>query len=228
MALLPPLGLPLVKMKNNFNILLADDHDILLDSIEKLIELEPGLEVMAKVNNGRELINMVEIAMPDLCVVDMDMPDMNGMVASEKLLADYPGIRILILSMHADKSIIKKMVRMGVSGYLTKTCDKDDFVFAIRQVLRGKSYFSKEVLESVMREDKKTESPDDIQKISLLSKRESEVASLICDGLSNKQIAEKLFLSAKTVDNHRSSIMKKLDVHNVVELIRFCLKNGLK
>jgi DNA-binding NarL/FixJ family response regulator len=210
-----------------YKLILADDHEILLDSLERLIKTEHDLTVMAKVNNGKELIDRVEISCPDLCIIDMDMPGMNGMVASEKLLEKYPDLKIVILSMHGDKSIIKKMVRMGVKGYLTKTCDQDEFLFAIRQVLKGKSYFSNELIETVAKEDPITIKPDDLQKISLLSDREKEIVTLICDGLTNKQIADQLFLSSKTIDNHRTSIMKKLEVHNVVELIRFCLKNSL-
>ncbi|MBN2174745.1 MAG: response regulator transcription factor [Bacteroidales bacterium] len=210
-----------------YKIILADDHEILLDSLEKLIKPEKDLTVIAKVNNGHELINRVEISSPDLCIVDMDMPIMNGMISSENLLKKYPGLKIMILSMHSEKSIIKKMVRMGIKGYLTKTCDQDEFLFAIRQVLKGKSYFSNDVLESVAKEEILPEESDDLQKISLLSDREREILKLVCEGLINKQIAEQLFLSPKTVDNHRTSIMKKLEVHNVVELIRFCLKNSL-
>lgn len=210
-----------------YSIILADDHDILLDSLENLLKNEDDLRIIGKVNSGKELIERVEISVPDLCIVDLDMPVMNGMTASELLLNKFPGIKILILSMHSENSLIKKMVKMGISGYLTKTCDRDEFIFGIRQILKGKSYFSNEVLESIAREEETPGEENDLTKISQLSDREIEVLKLVCQGLSNKQIGEQLFLSHKTVDNHRTSIMRKLGVHNVVGLIRFCLKNGI-
>ncbi|MCB2221604.1 MAG: response regulator transcription factor [Bacteroidetes bacterium] len=213
--------------KNAYKLILADDHDILLDSLEGLLKSEEDLNVIGKVNSGEELIERVKMSVPDLCIMDMDMPGMNGMVASEKLLSDYPEIKILILSMHSETSLIKNMVKLGIKGYLTKTCDRDEFFFAIRQILKGKPYFSNEILESVAKKEEQPADASDLAKIGLLSSREREIVKLVCDGLSNKQIGEKLFLSHKTVDNHRTSIMRKLEVHNVVELIRFCIKNGL-
>jgi two-component system response regulator NreC len=213
--------------EENYSIILADDHEILLDSLEGLLKNEPDLNVIGKVNSGEELIQRVEISIPDLCIMDMDMPGMNGMVASEKLLQSYPDINIMILSMHGETSLIKNMIKIGIKGYLTKTCDREEFIFAIRQILKGKSYFSNEVLESVARAETPTAAGEDLIRIGSLSDREREIVQLVCQGFTNKQIGEQLFLSHKTVDNHRTSIMRKLDVHNVVELIRFCIKNGI-
>jgi len=213
--------------KNAYKLILADDHDILLDSLEGLLKSEEDFNVIGKVNSGEELIERVKISVPDLCIMDMDMPGMNGMVASEKLLSDYPEINILILSMHSETSLIKNMVKLGIKGYLTKTCDRDEFIFAIRQILKGKSYFSNEVLASVAKKETPSTESEALLKIGKLSDREREIVRLVCEGMTNKQIGEKLFLSHKTVDNHRTSIMRKLDVHNVVELIRFCIKNGI-
>ena len=138
--------------KEKLKIILADDHEILLDSLEGLLSKEDDLEIIGKVNSGLELIERVNISVPDLCIVDMDMPGMNGMVASEKLLAEYPDIKIMILSMHSETSLIKNMVKLGISGYLTKTTDRDEFIFAIRQILKGKSYFSNKILEAVAKD----------------------------------------------------------------------------
>ena len=210
-----------------YQIILADDHDILLDSVEKLITKEPDLSVIAKVNSGYELMRQIDVSFPDLCIVDLDMPGMNGLVATEKLLGLHPGLKIMILSMHTEKSIVKKLMQMGIKAYLTKTSDREELLHAIRQVLKGQEYFSDKILSqqnlSKIEADKQTE----IRDISFLSDREMEIAALICDGLTNKQIAEKINLSPKTVDNHRTNMMRKLDVHNVVELIRVCLKHGI-
>jgi len=214
--------------KEVYNIILADDHEIFLDSLSALVSSEENMEVLTKAHNGKELINLVKENQPDLCIVDMDMPEMNGLQASESLLRIYPKLRIMILTMHKEKSLIKKMISLGIKGYLLKTCDKEEFIFAINQILKNKTYFSDEVIETMVKDDAyETQGSPDISKIATLSDREKEVIHLLCDGLNNKQIADKLFVSHKTIDNHRTNIMRKLDVHNIVGLIRFCLKYGL-
>ncbi|MCD4790697.1 MAG: response regulator transcription factor, partial [Bacteroidales bacterium] len=198
------------------------------DSLSAMLNSEANLKVAGKVTNGKELVKKVQESVPDLCIVDMDMPEMNGLQASEILLKLYPDIKILILTMHNEKSLIKKMMSMGVKGYLIKTCDKDEFIFAINQVLKNKTHFSDEVIKTIVK-DNDFDNPDSsyLSKIAMLSNREKEIIRHLCIGLRNKQISEKLYISPKTIDNHRTSIMRKLDVHNIVELIRFCLKHGL-
>lgn len=210
------------------NIILADDHEIFLDSLSAILNSEANLKVAGKVSNGKELVKKVQESVPDLCIVDMDMPEMNGLQASEILLKLYPDIKILILTMHNEKSLIKKMMSLGVKGYLIKTCDKDEFIFAINQVLKNKTHFSDEVIKIIVK-DNDFDNPESsyLSKIAMLSNREKEIIRHLCIGLKNKQISEKLYISPKTIDNHRTSIMRKLDVHNIVELIRFCLKHGL-
>ncbi len=214
--------------KEVYNIILADDHEIFLESLSALVSSEDNLEIQSKAQNGKELIEQVKENQPDLCIVDMDMPEMNGLQASESLLRIYPELRIMILTMHKEKSLIKKMMSLGIKGYLLKTCDKEEFIFAINQILKNKTYFSDEVIETIVKDDAyETHGSPDISKIATLSDREKEVIQLLCDGLNNKQIADKLFVSHKTIDNHRTNIMRKIDVHNIVGLIRFCLKHGL-
>jgi len=210
-----------------YNIILADDHEIFLESLSALIEAEENLHVVSCVNNGRDLVSKVKESKPDLCIVDMDMPEMNGLQASEILLKSFPDLRILVLTMHKEKSLVKKMMSLGIKGYLIKTCDKEEFLFAINRILKNKTHFSEEIIETIVSEPKISGDNSGISKIALLSQREKEIIRLLCKGLSNNQIAGKLFISSKTVDNHRTNLMHKLDVHNVVELIRFCLKHGL-
>jgi two-component system response regulator NreC len=210
------------------SIILADDHEIFLDSLTSMLTSEENLEVSVRVNNGKELVKAVQETRTDLCIVDMDMPEMNGMQASEVLLKLYPDLKILILTMHKEKSLIKKMISLGVRGYLLKTCDKEEFIFAINRILKGKNHFSEEVIETMTNEDKvETKLSPDLTKLAALSNREKEIICLLCNGLSNKQIAEKIFISPKTVDNHRTNIMRKLEVNNIVGLIRFAIKHGL-
>lgn len=211
-----------------YNIILADDHEIFLDSLSALVSPEENLEIIHKAQNGKELLELVKENQPDLCIVDMDMPEMNGLQASESLLRIYPDLKILILTMHKEKSLIKKMMSLGIKGYLLKTCDKEEFIFAINQILKDKTYFSDEVIETIVKDDAyENKGSPDLSKIATLSDREKEIIQLLCSGLNNKQIADKLFVSHKTIDNHRTNIMRKIDVHNIVGLIRFCLKHGL-
>jgi len=215
-------------MDKKYNIALADDHILILDGISTLIEDQPNLHVVYKAQNGKELIDFVELSIPDICIIDMEMPIMNGLQASELLLRKYPNLKIIILTMYQEPSIVKNLTNIGISGYLLKTSDKDELLFAINQVLKGKTYFDSKLINQNITSNKSTDSSiSDISKVSRLSEREKEVATLLCNGLSNKQVAEKLFLSSSTVDNHRTNLMRKLDVHNVVELIRFCLRNSI-
>jgi DNA-binding NarL/FixJ family response regulator len=211
-----------------FDIVLADDHEVLIEGLSALINSEENLNVSALASNGEELVKIVKQNLPHLCIVDLDMPRMNGLEASELLLKLYPDIKILILSMHKEKSLLKRIKTLGIKGYVLKTCDKCEFVFAINQILKGKTYFADEINEPFLPEEGKENHLDDSNlKPVLLSVREREVIYHLCNGLSNNQIASELHISSKTVDNHRTNIMRKLDVHNVVELVRFCIKNGL-
>jgi len=208
-----------------YKIIIADDHEIMLDGLSYILETVSNMKIIKYAKNGLELIEHVEEQMPDICLIDLDMPKMNGFKASEILIKKYPDIKIIILTMHKEISLIKRMKTMGIKGYLLKTNDKDELVFAINQVLKGKTYFSDLIYKSTS--SKEDVSPSIIEKISLITKREFEIIRLLCDGDSNKQIAENLCISYKTVDNHRSNIMQKLELHNVVELVRFCYKNNL-
>lgn len=213
--------------KAKYKIILADDHEIFLESLSALIDAEDNLHVVSCANNGKDLISKVNELKPDLCIVDMDMPEMNGLQASEILLKSIPDLKILVLTMHKEKSLIRKMMSLGIKGYLIKTCDKEEFLFAINRVLKNKTHFSEEVIETMVREPEINGDNSGISKLALLSEREKEIIRHLCIGLSNNQIAEKLFISSKTVDNHRTNLMRKLGVHNIVELIRFSLKHGL-
>lgn len=208
--------------EKKFQIILADDHEILLEGLSGLINSESNLSILAMAKNGEEIIDCVKNNMPDLCLVDLDMPKMDGLQASEVLLRLFPKIKIMILTMHKERSLLKRMKRMGIKGYLNKTCDSDELIYAINKVLKGSTYFSNEIFTNSFPDD-----ISDIEKTSSISKREHEIIRLICDGDSNKKIADKLFISHKTVDTHRTNIMQKLDVHNIAELIRFCYRNNI-
>lgn len=209
--------------------MLVDDHELILSSLKSLINSVENLKVTGTFATGKELIEAVEKNIPDLCILDLNMSGLNGLETAEILLKKYDSLKILILTMHKEQSLIKKMIQIGIKGYVPKSCDRDEFIFAIQQLLKGKTYYSSVAIEKVI--DKETHQHEindhDLIKIASLSKREMEIIHYLCQGFSNKQIAEKLHISYKTIGNHRTNIMQKLDVHNIVELIRFSLKHHL-
>lgn len=213
-----------------YQLILVDDHELLLSSLSELINSENHLNVIQTFSSGNELIKFLESTKVDLCILDLNMPGLNGLETAEILLKKDPNILLLILTMHKELSLVKKMNQMGIKGYLPKSCDKDEFIFAINQILKGKTYFSSiEIEQSINSElNENTDHIHDLVKINSLSNREREIIHYLCQGLSNKQIAEKLFISHKTIGNHRTNIMRKLKVHNIVELIRFSFKTGLE
>lgn len=211
-----------------YSIVLSDDHEIMIDGLSTLINAEKNLSVIALARNGEELVRIVKEKLPDLCIVDLDMPRMNGLEASEILLKLFPELKILILSMHKEMSLLKRIKKLRIRGYVLKTCDKSEFIFAINQLLQGKTYFTGELVDSFIPEHGEENHLDNTNlKPSTLSAREKEIIQHLCNGLTNNQIATKLHISHKTVENHRTNIMRKLEVHNIVELVRFSIKNGL-
>jgi DNA-binding NarL/FixJ family response regulator len=210
-------------MEDKYKLLLADDHEVMLNGLTAIINAEDNLKVIDTARNGSELIAKVNKLNPDLCVVDLDMPVMNGLQASETLLKQSEDIKLIILTMHKEGSLVRKFREIGIKGYLLKTCDSDELIFAINKVLKGQAYYSDQLFyESASAAPGESA---DITRITQLTKRELEITKLLCQGFSNNKIAADLFISPSTVDNHRTNIMRKLEVHNIAELIRFCIAN---
>jgi DNA-binding NarL/FixJ family response regulator len=204
-------------------ILLADDHEMMLDGLTAIIDQEDNLSVVATARTGREFILKATSVRPDICIVDLEMPDLNGLQASEILIQQFSDVKIIILTMHKEQSLLRKIRDLGIKGYLLKTCDSEELIFAINKILKGQSYYSGQIMNSIEPESNLASTA--IARISQLTKRELEIVRLICQGYSNTKVATELFISPSTVDNHRTSIMRKLDVHNVAELLRFCINN---
>lgn len=209
---------------NKFRILLADDHEVMLDGLKALLGSEPEFQVVGSAQDGKDLVRMVHELLPDICLVDLDMPQMNGLQASQVLLNSHPELKIILLTMHKEGSILRKAKEIGIKGYVPKSSDSHELIFAVQQVLKGKAYYSGQISDQPAIPSSESTA---VEKILQLTKRELEIIDLLCKGHSNKQIASMLFISISTVDNHRTSIMRKLDVHNIVELTRFCLQHNL-
>lgn len=212
-------------------IVIADDHPLIAEGIKNAIETNKKFNVVKIVSNGKEAISYVENNLVDLLLLDIDMPIINGIECAEKLITQDKDIKIAILSMHEDPFIVKKVMNLGVKSYMLKTISNNELLFAIEKIIAGENYFNADITKAILekKESLFVSSKFD-QKSPLLdelTKREKEIIKNISLGLTSQEIADKLFISFKTVDTHRTNIMRKLDVHNVVSLVRFAIKNGL-
>ncbi|HFA49018.1 MAG TPA: response regulator transcription factor [Bacteroidetes bacterium] len=212
-------------------ILLIDDHQIVLDGMEALLSDLSCAEVIGRATNGQDGLRYILSLQPDLVLLDLDMPIMNGMVVAKEAKEKMPQVKIIILSLHHEASIIQHLIKTGVDGYLLKNADKTEVLKAIETVAGGQKYFSSDVTLALTHQLKPTapltKHTDDSAKLSLLSEREIEVLKAIAEGLTNKEIAEQLFISPRTADAHRANIMKKLEVGKVVGLVKFAMRCGL-
>ena len=209
-------------------VLIADDHPLIAKGIKDSLEVDSGINVIGIKPNGNEVIDYLESHEVDVLLLDIDMPVMNGMDCALKLLEKKTAIKILMLSMHHDAYTIKKLIDIGVNGYLLKTISSDELLFAIKKVYNGESYFNADVTKALLNTTSpSTKSPIHSPLVDDLTKREKEIIKFVCQGLSNHEIGEKLFISHKTVDTHRTNIMRKLGVRNAISLVRFALRNNL-
>jgi len=209
-----------------YKIILADDHQIVLDGLDAILADYPDYEVIAKAQNGKEAVQLVGALQPHLILLDIDMPVLNGLMAAKEIKQLYPDTKIIILSLHRDGSIIRKLIQYGVDGYLIKSTDSSEMMTAIDMVRKGKTYFSGEVTLQLSQKNSSPKADGSI-KISILTERELEVLQAIVEGHSSKEIGKLLNISARTVDTHRNNMMKKLEVKKVVGLIRWAIRWGL-
>jgi len=204
-------------------ILLADDHAVVRQGFKMILAAEPDMEIVGEAGNGREAVELAEQLRPDIVVMDVAMPELNGIEATRRLASSVPHTRVVALSMHKDSVYVREILRAGARGYLLKDSVAADLVSAIRAVASGEGYLSPAVSNAVL---------DDYRRhvtnpIDLLTSREREVLQMLAEGKTNKEIAAVLNLSVYTVDAHRGRIMEKLNVHSINELVRFAVRNGL-
>jgi DNA-binding NarL/FixJ family response regulator len=208
-------------------ILLADDHKIVRTSLGKLLEREMNFELVGEAENGRETVKLAAELSPDIIIMDIGMPGLNGIEATKQIIQISDKIKIIALSMHSDKMFITGMFRAGASGYLLKDCAYDELVDAINIVINKKIYISKEVTGIVINELLEALSKDNLKETVNLSDREKEVLQLLAEGKSTKEIANELNLSAKTIESHRKNIMTKLNIHTIPELTKYAVRMGI-
>lgn len=211
----------------SIKILLADDHKITRQGLRSLLEKESDMEVVAEAEEGRTAVCLVRELSPDVVVMDVSMPDLNGMEATRQIVAELPNVKVIALSMHSDNLFVSEMLKSGASGYLLKDCAFEELARAIHVVVEGKTYLSPAisgvVVDDYLHHLARTESTSS----EVLTDREREVLQLIAEGNSTKQIALKLHISVKTVETHRRQIMSKLNIHTIAELTKYAIRQGL-
>lgn len=208
-------------------LLLVDDHQIIRDAIKQYLSDEPDIRVIGEAANGRDGLRLLETLRPDILVTDLSMPGLNGLDLVREALLIQPDLKTLVFSMHTEEAYIRKAISLGVSGYIPKDATKYELVEALQTIAAGDIYFSDKVSRIMMGGMVKKVRRQDVavEDAPKLTAREKEVLALIMEGMSSPQIADKLFISNRTVENHRANIMAKLKVRNTIELVRFVLEN---
>ena len=215
-------------MENRLRIVLADDHTILREGLRALLSIDPDFEIIGEAVDGREAVRCVEKLEPDLLLMDLSMPRMSGMDAISEIKKRYPETKIIALTVHKTEEYLLTTLQAGADGYVLKDATHDELVMAIHNVMAGKSYLSPGISEKVIEgylEGK--EGSLAVSSWQKLSQREREVLKLIAEGYKNKEIAEDLCISLKTVEKHRANLMKKLDLHNAAGLTVYAVERGL-
>lgn len=208
-------------------ILLADDHKITRDGLKALLENQKNMAVVGEAENGRKAVRLALELKPDVIVMDINMPELNGIEATRQIISELPEAKIIALSMYSDKRYVVGMLKAGVSGYLLKNCAFDELVSAISAVVNNQNYMSPKIADTVMKDYANILESSDTSPASLLTAREREVLQLIAEGLKTKDIATRIHVSIKTVETHRQQIMRKLNAKSVAELTKIALREGL-
>ncbi|MBL8000557.1 MAG: response regulator transcription factor [Flavobacteriales bacterium] len=212
-------------MNDPVRVVLCDDHRIVTDGLRELLSTASDVAVVGVASGGEEALYLLAHLGADVLITDLDMPAMDGAALATEAKRRHEGLRVLVLSMHDEPATVRRLMELGVDGYLLKSAGRDELLLAVRAVHGGKRHFSSELLEAMMRPD--AFKPAAHASLKELSEREVEVLAALAEGLGNKEIGERLFISPRTVDTHRTNLMRKLEVHNVAGLVRIAIQAGL-
>lgn len=210
----------------SIKIVIADDHAILRDGLSRSFDMENDIEVVAQAADGHSVMNIIREHSPDVVIMDIGMPELNGIEATRRISRDFPTVKVIGLSMHSSDKYVREMFRAGASGYLLKNCPFDELSEAVRTVAGGKTYVSPSIGEMIVQEY--INKPDEQKSVfSILSQREREVLQLLAEGKTTKQAAMSLHISPKTVEVHRLNLMNKLEIDNIAQLTKYAIQEGL-
>jgi DNA-binding NarL/FixJ family response regulator len=208
-------------------VLVADDHTILRKGLCSLLEGKPDIEVVGEAEDGREAVEKVEALLPDVVLMDITMPRLNGLEATRQIKRLFPKVKIVALTMYTNEEYIQQFLQAGASGYVVKQAAPAELISAIQAVYRGDSFLSPMISKTIIDEYLKRAEPAASSEQAKLTDREREVLQLIAEGYSNRDIAQKLQISIKTAGVHRTNLMEKLGIHNVTDLVKYALRKGI-
>ncbi len=211
----------------SIKVLIADDHKLFRDGLNTLLAKQKGIEVIGEADNGLTTVKMALKLIPDIILMDVSMPDLNGIEATRKILAESPDLKIIILSMHFDRRFILESLKVGAKGYLLKDSPIEEVSEAINTVMNDQIYLGNQITEVVINDYIKIANSSESSAFSVLSAREREVLQLLAEGQPTKEIAAKLNVSVKTIETHRKQIMNKLDIHSIAELTKYAIREGI-
>ena len=214
----------------SFRILVADDHEVVRHGVRSLLEAHPGWEVIAEASDGRDAVEKASQMHPDVVILDIGMPNLNGLEATRQILRGHPGARVLILTMHESEQVVREVLEAGARGFLLKSDAGRDLVAAVEALQRNKTFFTSKVAEMVLETflKSKPRSPEEtFSTREILTPREREIVQLLAEGKSTKEVAVALNLSVKTAETHRSNIMRKLNLHSISELVLYAVRNNI-
>lgn len=214
----------------NLKILVADDHDLMRRGLKVLLDARQGWSVCAEASTGREAVTMAESLRPDIAILDISMPELNGVEAARRILKLSPNTEVLILSMHYSDQLIREILEAGVRGYIVKSDSDRDLVIAIEALSNHKPFFTPRATELILSNYNQKGTSPDAQLETMgdrLTSREREIVQLLSEGKSSKEVASTLNISVKTAETHRANVMRKLDIHSVSELVRYAVRNQI-
>jgi len=210
-------------------VFLADDHTMLRDGLKNILQESKDIEVVGEAGDGLEAVKKIKVTRPDVSIIDISMPRLKGTDVIRMVKEALPEVKIVVLTIHDKEEYIYQSLKNGASGYVLKTSPSEEIIAAVRNTYQGKTYFSSEISRGLIKNyiETRTASRPAYSKYDLLTRREQEIFNLLIQGNSNRNISEVLCISIKTAENHRANIMSKLEVHNIVELIKYGAKLGL-
>jgi DNA-binding NarL/FixJ family response regulator len=209
-------------------LLIIDDHQLVLDGLSAIVKDLKTIELIGTASNGKDALTLIEALNPDLVISDIDMPVMNGIQLTETMKRKFPHIKLMLLTMHNEPSLVYKLMELGVDGYLLKNADRGELLTGILKMRKSESFFPE---KEIPRSNNSTISPFEYEEetviLSRLTTREIEIIRVIAEGYSSKEIGDELFVSHRRLDTHRTNLMKKLEVHDINGLVNFAIRNGL-
>jgi len=211
----------------SIRVLVVDDHKIMREGLRSLLEKQPDIEVVAEAESAREALRLVQELTPDIVIIDVVMPSLNGIEATRRILSKVPAVKVIALSMYADKRFVMEMLRAGASGYLLKDCAFEELDEAIRTVTQDRTYITPRIVDIIVKDYFSQVEKPSSSAVSALTSRQYEVLQLLAEGKTTREIAHQMSLSVKTIESHRQQIINKLNIHSIAGLTKYAIREGL-